>query len=503
MTDVILKKWGDRAGPTPTAYTFEENELDRVEARYDLLNLLVYDRKLLVKELRKLLADTVEKKPLSELDRLFRRQFGRAIETEDDRAVVRAVFEETIRVREEELASFEERLAEITPKYKALLADERAVENRRVTDVKAKFAQYVADADILIVPRLTVIDVSKGEIIPPGLFALAKEQAEVVKEFAAAGKPVLFAFGPTNVDRGGFPPSTPADDDVERLLPRLGIELGRQTIITNREVEAMAERSTEALTSTVDVPALVFDPPASTDTGSDVPNPIGGAFRVTSRAVDKELSVKRSGFRPVYVAPGFAAELPFAAEVMFTTADAWNEPTPMPVGGSVPKYDPAKPGDPGRGTRDEERRGPFPVGVAVEVPVPAEWVVKEPYPDQQKVAALLPVFDGGLSALGMTLVANADEDRPTVRVVAYGHGGLFTGERLTPAQETLLLHTVNWQLGREDRLPQDAAADEKWRFPRVALSEREYAAWRWGTFLGLPLVCVYLGLIVLMVRKVR
>ena len=502
VTDVILKKnWAERTGPTPAAYTYEETELDRVEAQFDRANLLVYDRTELVKELRQLLTEIVEVKPLPELDRLFRRQFGRPVETEADRTAIREVFENTIRVRQEELAAYEDRLAEVTPRYKALLADEGAVENRRMTDLKAKFGQYVADADILIVPRMTVIDVSKNIIIPPDYFALAKEHAEVVKEFVAAGKPVLFAFGPTNIDPRGTSP-TPTADDIERLLPRLGIDLGRQTIISNAEAEAMAERSTDALASAVAVPALVFDPPASTQADGDVPNPIGGAFRVTSRAVGKELPVTRSGFRPVYLAPGFAAVSPFATEVMFTTADTWNEPTPVPADGTVPKFDPPQPGDPSRGTLDEERRGPFPVGVAVEVPVPAEWVAAEPYPDQQKVAALLPVLDGGLSALGMTLVANA-KDRPTVRVVAYGHGGLFTGDKLTPAQETLLLHTVNWQLRREDRLPVDTATEEKWRFPRAGLSAREYAAWRWGTFLGLPLVCVYFGLIVLMVRKVR
>jgi hypothetical protein len=187
---------------------------------------------------------------------------------------------------------------------------------------------------------------------------------------------------------------------------------------------------------------------------------------------------------------------------MFTTPDAWNEPNPLGDSDTLPKYDPAKPGDPLKGTHDEERKGPFPVGVAVEVPVPAEWVIEKPYPMEQQIAAVLPIFDRGLSALGMTLVARQHE-RPKVRIVAYGHGGLFTGTRLTPGQETLLMHTINWQLHREDRLPADVADAEKWRFPRVELSSRETAAWRLGTVLGLPLLCVYFGAFVLLMRKVR
>ena len=43
----------------------------------------------------------------------------------------------------------------------------------------------------------------------------------------------------------------------------------------------------------------------------------------------------------------------------------------------VPKYEPTKEGDAKKGTRAEERRGPFPVAVAVEGPVPAEWFNEE------------------------------------------------------------------------------------------------------------------------------
>ena len=52
-------------------------------------------------------------------------------------------------------------------------------------------------------------------------------------------------------------------------------------------------------------------------------------------------------------------------------------------------------------------------------------------------------FDHGLSAAMVTLAARQVK-RPTVRVVVYGHGGLFTGKKLEPANETLLLDTCNW-----------------------------------------------------------
>jgi hypothetical protein len=522
VVDVILKKgWNRRGDLIPAAYTYEENELDRAEARYNLLNLLVASREGMIGQLREVRA-RLDQASLQELDRMFARQIGRRITDEDDRAFLRRVFDDNIELRQEELAEFTQQAAEAGNLYRDLLRNERAAENRRVTDVREKLRQYVADCDLLIVPRLTVVNLSRGDTIPPSLYNLSRDQAEVVREFVKAGKPVLFAVGPTNVDRRG-PLSDPAGDDVERLLPQLGIIPGNQTIVTDAEVQAMAERQNEGLAGAVDVPPLVFDLPHR---DGKSPNPVAEAYRVTARAVDRRLDLRKSGFRPIYVAPGAAGRLPFAVEVMHTGKESWNESDPIPDDDALPKFEPARPDDPMKGTLDEERRGPFPVGVAVETPVPADWFDPTGLPEaslpvaavagvagahptvpaglgpQYPLAALALPLDGGLYAAGLTLAADAVK-RPTVRVVAYGHGGLFTGRQLDPAQQTLLLHTLNWQLRRDDRLPADVPDEKKWRYPRADLSEREFFAWRWLTFAGLPLLIAYLGLITLMVRKVR
>ncbi|HET6573790.1 MAG TPA: hypothetical protein VFG68_09330, partial [Fimbriiglobus sp.] len=355
VVDVILKKgWNRRGEPTPAAYTYEENELDRAEARVNVLTILVADREAAIGQLHQL-KTKLDKASLAELDRAFGRQLGRRITSEQDRTFLRRVFDDTIQVRQEELAEFTTQAAEAGARYRDLNRNERAAENRRITDVKEKLQQYVADCDLLIVPRLTVVNLARGDVIPPSLFDLSKDQAEVVKEFVKAGKPVLFALGPTNVDRG--PPSSPAGDAVERLLPQLGIIPGSQTIVTEAEARAMAERQNEGLAGAVDLPALVFDPPTK---DGQAPNPIAEAYRITARAVDRKLDLRESGFRPIYVAPGAADRLPFAAEIMHTGRDSWNESQPVPEDGTVPKFDPARPDDPKKGTRDEERRGPFP-----------------------------------------------------------------------------------------------------------------------------------------------
>jgi hypothetical protein len=210
----------------------------------------------------------------------------------------------------------------------------------------------------------------------------------------------------------------------------------------------------------------------------------------------------------VYLAPGWREKVPFAAEFVLTGPDSWNETRPFPqlrqlpdgtvAITNIPRYDPTPLDDPKKGTREEEKRGPFPVGVAIENKVPAHWF-NEDYARQQGVAGLLTPLDGVLAA-GLTAAARKP-DRPTGRLVVFGSGGLFTGPQLKPAQEKLLLHSVNWLTNRPDRLP--GVPEKPWSFPRVEMSDREAFLWRAGTAAGLPLLAVYLGLVAVMVRRMR
>ena len=74
------------------------------------------------------------------------------------------------------------------------------------------------------------------------------------------------------------------------------------------------------------------------------------------------------------------------------------------------------------------------------------------------------------------------------------------GPSLSPAKEKLFLDVCNWLLGRDDLLTRD---NQVWQYPRVALGTNEQALWLWGTRLGLPVLFVYLGLVVLLVRRRR
>jgi hypothetical protein len=92
------------------------------------------------------------------------------------------------------------------------------------------------------------------------------------------------------------------------------------------------------------------------------------------------------------------------------------------------------------------------------------------------------------------------KERKTGRLVVIGQGGLFSGKQLSPAHEQLLLHTTNWLLNRDERLPR---TDAEWSYPRVQRDDRQGFLWRYGPFLGLPAAFLYLGLIVWIVRRVR
>ena len=246
---------------------------------------------------------------------------------------------------------------------------------------------------------------------------------------------------------------------------------------------------------------------------SKKPNPVAESVRLTGRTAERALDLRLRAVRPVGLAEAWKAKQPFAAEIAFTVGGSasWNELQPFPRVGRrpdgtrvvvyKPKYEEPGADDPRKGSRDEERRGPFAVGVAIENKIPAAWVNLD-YERQQGAAALLSPLDGVLAA-SLTVAADKVE-RPTQRTVVFGSGGVFTGKELNPAQEKLLFHSVNWLTGREDRLPKSAADDNpEWRYPRVALSDRDRVLWRLGAAVGLPLLVAYAGLLAMMRRRTR
>jgi hypothetical protein len=368
---------------------------------------------------------------------------------------------------------------------------ENLSEQRRIGDLRAKFNRMLADADLLIVPRMTLRNVARNEFIPNWLHGLDAAQLDAIKDFMKAGKPVLFCLGPANESPSRPPPPGVTPDHLEDMLGELGIKMPKQTILFNAEAKSFAERRSGFLVlgNPVEVPAVEFDwPPGAGQvrpvgrvvpwsgdhaTTRDKPNPLRVSMRLAAASFGTEgaQGLRLRHPRPVYYEPAKVDASKPDAVFMMTGPEAWNENQPFPTREHIPRFQPPKAGDPEKGTIREERRGQFPIAVAVETRLPASW------------------YDG------------KEVNPATVRLAVIGQGEVFSGTTLSPAKEKLLLDVSNWLLGRDDLLAREDA--EPWRFPRVALTDAEDGLWQWGTRLGMPLFFVYLGLMVLMVRHMR
>ncbi len=534
--DIILKLW---PGARPGVLTYEENEYERLEIQLANTELDIDDlqkrKKFWTEEKRFWESSSLEeinkKYALVPVIRgIFRRLEPVEIaELEAARKkgeripplsrVTEPIKREWIAEIIDDLAGYEEGLQRSTERRAQLrermakLPVEDLAEKRRIADLKTKFTRMLADVDLLILPRMTLFNAIRDERIGNRLYRLDDGQVEAVRDFIKKGKAVLFLLGPSNEPAEDFDPSgLGGPDRIEEILADLGFKLPKQTILFESESEVVAERQAKVdlLGSQGEVPPAAFDwkPGAGLSKqqakfGSGARQPIRTSLRLATSGAKDGNDVRLRNPRPVYYAAwrlppeaaavatgllanpfgfGAAAALPYlqaqGAETvdektifLMTSADCWNEDQPFVTENKIPKFERPKADDPNRGTLNAERKGPFPIGVAVEAKVPAAWY---------------------------------GEDRPattpSVRIAVVGHGGVFIAPTLNAAKEKLLLDTCNWLLGRDDLLAKDHIT---WSFPRVSLDATEQPLWKWGAGLGLPLVFVYLGLAMWLVRRMR
>jgi hypothetical protein len=428
---------------------------------------------------------------------------------EDDRRIETAPYrriKHLIDTQKEEYKNLE--------KEKATLKAENLAEKRRLTDVELKAKAMLANVDLLIIPRLTLRNVPARDVLPNRWFHLAPSQFNAVKTYLKQGKPVLFLLGPANEDEAEDPSEkSEPPDQLEPMLAELGFHLPKQTILFNIETREYNQRKFSGpfarSKDETEVPGLKFDDDTETGLTSKTketwhPHPIRTSLklmhRTTSRNTIQDIRVRHP--RPVYrvppalsdtaaagivgdfALPGMAGPKHAAvawfqqfklkpdqnAAFLVTHEESWNTENPFIVDDKIPRFTPAKDEDPKKNTVAEERPGPFPIAAAVETPLPPSWFGK-------------------------------DETRPKqVRVAVIGSGGIFIGKSLQPMQEKMLLDVANWLLGRDDLLARDVGT---WQYPRVSMSSLEFSLWEWGARLGLPLLFIYLGTVVMMVRRMR
>ena len=71
-------------------------------------------------------------------------------------------------------------------------------------------------------PRLTLLNVVRGEAIPNRVYRLDPAQLDAIKDFIKSGKPVLFCLGPTNESAARFDPEGAGGDGLEPMLSQSG-----------------------------------------------------------------------------------------------------------------------------------------------------------------------------------------------------------------------------------------------------------------------------------------
>ena len=513
VRDVVLKSWAGAI--TPAVDRLDDSKLSRLYDERDTLDDQIKGHTAELQVLKKLTADWPDGEPVALSERLNRYAAGYdpsifVMMESDDVHVTNANRQRLLdRLRSnlayaQEIVDQDQRQRDETAKELAGLDEEGVYERRRMTDLRAKLDRELADCDLLIIPRQTImadgLPIAEGL---PDIHDMTAEQAAAVKEFMRQGKPVFACFGPRNQPGEGATPP----DELEKVFADLGVHFSKKAVLFNAQVRAFAERNQsrfrvrkplelppleldssdgigESSGPFADVPGALAAFGASTDNplalGAFAPpapasvlptNPIRDSLRLTAHAAGRPFDLTLRYPRPVYLDDDLRRTLKFDPDVLTADRASWNDAEPFrTIERPIPSFSPPDRKDADNFTPEAKRRGPFPVGVAFETVAPARW---------QTTAA----------------------DRPaTIRVAAVGHGGVFIGKELTPAQQGLLLDSCNWLLGRDDRL---ARPGREWRYPRVEMSEYEQNLWLWGARLGLPLLFAYLGAVVLLLRRLR
>jgi hypothetical protein len=468
--DIILKTGLERGPGEPAVFTFDENRYENLSRQIANLNGTIRIRQKDVKTLKHCLDRFRDPKVTT---KALNKEFGSLLDqvgveevTPDNRVLIRErVIRRNLDIRKVFLEDLEKQKKNAEAERSKLNVSDLA-RQRHTSDLKAKFERKLADCDLLVLPRMTLYDVTEeGGNLPNRLYYLDPAQEDAIKDFLRQGKPILALFGPT-IGPGNMPDDVfhrGPRDRIEPWLRELGVNLGRETVLFDVETQSFGQRRGSIFIQgpDVEVPPVEFtwQPGAHRDSaGKNLPpNPLARSLQLTAGSVDEkegqadDLRLKLP--RPVDVDPLRARGLRTDPVFLMTDPNGWKEARPFPTPKGPPQPNP-------------QTSGQWPIGVALEARLPKSW----------------------------------NPDQKTVRVAVIGHGGVFIGNQLSPARERLLVDTCNWLLGREEMLNREHIP---WEFPRIALSENAKHLWVWATWLGIPALFFYLGVVVLMRRSLR
>ncbi len=296
VRDVVLKRWAESL--TPAVDRLDDSKLDRLLDERDALDDKIKQHAGELDALKQLVADWPNGRPDDLAARLI--QYADAYDPSifvllktDDIHVTPANRQRLLdRLRSnlafaEEIGDLDRRQRESVVKELAGLDEEGVRERRRMTDLRAKLDNELADCDLLLIPRQTIL--SNGTPIVKGLpevHDLNADQAAAIKEFMRRGKPVFACFGPRNQPALGATPP----DDVEKLFNDLGVHFGKKTVLFNAQVRAFAESDENPfrLSKSVEVPPLHLDTDESDEAKKSLPpNPIRESLLLTAHSTGR------------------------------------------------------------------------------------------------------------------------------------------------------------------------------------------------------------------------
>ncbi len=246
VEDIVLKKWSRFAPPSAAAATVDESALERLEERQAVLERLIGNlerqRPVFENSLAVWKKAVDDPKTRDDLTRKLASQLDGDKVTVELASIQAAILQNNLDNLDKAMPSYRQRLDEVKEE-KSKLNVPALKEQQRMTDVKAKMVRLLADCDLLIVPRMTLRNVAdEFENIPARLYKVDEAQVEAIKDFLKAGKPVLACFGPsvTTPDEGSARPGEEADG-LEELLGQLGVKFGKETVLFDSEIEALAD----------------------------------------------------------------------------------------------------------------------------------------------------------------------------------------------------------------------------------------------------------------------
>ncbi len=493
VRDIVLKS--ETTGDATSA-TLEETRVEELrDTQGGLAEAVpIYQSNVTVfKEMRA----ELPKANLASFSRKYARRLRGILSDEEDRRRLLAVLDGQIGQLDVTLQEMKKRQSEVEEELRQLNVDEVDTQ-RRIADLRGKLTRLISDCDLVILPRFTRLPQGPAMGLNE-FYRLDDAQLAALKDYLKAGKPLLACLGPINDPDDPKTAPHVVDDKLEKLLAQLGIYCAPQTVLFDVQARDFAEQRRRRFQqgNVSLVPEVEFPE------GASGKNELGESLRLTSRLADSRLDIRLPYPRPVYFDPDggslgrlqkmFGATVAYApvgglalapalylkpdeepaarsrGAFLFSSDKSWNDDHPFPTGERpAPQFKPPELNDPAQGTLDEKRRGPFPLGVAVEATMPDEWY-------------------------------SPGEGKPkTSRVVVIGSGNVFVDPTLSPARQKLLLDSCNWLLGRDDQLNREA---KEWRYPRLGLTELEKEYWLWGTRLWLPVLFGFLGLVVLQVRR--